>query len=71
MALHETSSGVIQTGGTKSFLQIQTEQEEARRAGKVVDVPCGVEVPVSSLKKTVVPKASPATVTTSTGETNG
>lgn len=73
MALHETPTGVIQTGGTKSFLQIQTEQEEARQAGEVVETPCGVETPVLSLKKTATttPKTSSTSVTPLTGENNG
>lgn len=43
MPLRETPTGLVQTGGTKTFMQIQTENAAKLAAGTVTSVTCGVE----------------------------
>ena len=59
MPLRETPTGLVQTGGTKTFMQIQTENAAKLAAGTVTSVTCGVEATpsVSSLSPELAKKA--------------
>ena len=48
MPLRETPTGLVQTGGTKTFIQIQTENAAKLAAGTVKSVTCGVEATPSA-----------------------
>ena len=54
---------VIRESGTKSFATIQTERQQARTGGQVIDSPCGVEVkpaPAKPLKQVVTTTGAPS-----------